>query len=593
MPNKLSRIWQELKRRNVLRTLAVYAGTAFVILEAADILFSRWNLPEWAFDLVFYLLILGAFITIIASWIFDITPGGIEKTQSLMEDQTGKKGKNSAGWRIATYVSIVVIIALVIVNLFGIKGTDAFGKNFMNTLLVLPFDNYSSSPDQDYFCDGMTEEVITDLSKIHDILVISRNTAMSFKGTDKTTGEIARETSVRYVLEGSVRKDGNNVRITAQLIDAVKDTHLWAENYTGTLDDIFDIQVKVSRSIANAMRIKLSPEESGSLSKQPVTNMEVYEYYLKAQQEIYRWSEEGLDRAIQYLERGLQIGGDNLLLYSAMGNAYFQYWNYGFRLDDFYLEQARDCAERIFQLEPGSYHGRIILGLLQSFNNPQEAIREFELVLRDDPLNEDALLWLCINKVHLGLIDSSDPLIALLARKDPLNSLVLVFPGLSYYYRGELELARESLERAYQSDMNASPLLWHYGKILAACGLKDQAVLMLDQCYRNESSGILGLAQLYSLALQQKKQDVLKLISPKTEHWARKDWMVSLWLAECLSLIGESEKACEYLEQSVKLGGINYPYLSEYSVFLNNIRNEKRFIMLMEQVQIEWQKIKT
>jgi len=355
------------------------------------------------------------------------------------------------------------------------------------------------------------------------------------------------------------------------------------------LDDVFDIQEKVSSSIGDALRIKFSPEESGSLSKQPINNLEVYEYCLKARQEIYRLSEEGLDRAIQYLERGLQIGGENPLLYSCMGNAYFQYWNLGIRLDDSYLAKARDCSERIFQIEPDSYHGRMILGLLQSFTDPQEAIREFELVLMNDPLNEDALLWLCLSHIHLGLNDKAYPLIERLVRKDPLNSIVKVLPGLRFYYQGELELARESLEKAYQSDMNDPLVLWHYGRILASCNHTDQAVSILNQCTEKGRFGITRFSQLFSLALQSKNQDVVISISPDLEHWAKKDYMPSLWLAECLSLIGEGEKAIEYLEQAVNLGGINYPFLKEYDVFLTSIRTEPEFQQIVRDVEAKYQ----
>lgn len=592
MPNKLSPFWNELKRRNVLRSLAVYAGTAFIVLEAADILFSRWGLPGWAFNLVLYLLILGAVISVIVSWIYDITGEGIEKTRPLKEDQPAKELTVSAAWKVATYVSVVVIIGLLVINIFGIREKKGTATSAENTLLVLPFDNYSSSPDQEYFCDGMTEEVISDLSRIHDILVISRNTAMSFKGTIKNMREIAMEANVRYVLEGSVRKDGNNLRITAQLIDTESDTHLWAENYVGTLDDIFDIQVKVSRAIADALRVKLSPDETSYISKQPIDNIEVYEYYLKARQEIYRFSEEGLDRAIQYLERGLQIDGENQLLYSAMGNAYFQYWNMGIRMDLVYLDKARDCAERIFDIEPGSYHGSVILGLLQSFNNPPEAIREFEFALKKDPHNEDALLWLCLDYLHLGLIDKAEPLIELLLEKDPLNSIVQVLPGLTFYYQGDLKPALESLEEVYRSDKSNPVVLFHYGKILASCEHTDQAILILDQCAEHSEFGFKELSYIFSLALQNKIQDASMMVSPDMKRWAKNDWMMSLWLAECHSLIGEREKAMDYLEQSVKLGGVNYPYLREYDVFLSSIRTLDRFQSLLKEVERKWQSIR-
>ena len=217
-------------------------------------------------------------------------------------------------------------------------------KTFLKekSIIVLPFKNISPDPDQEYFSDGLTEEIIADLSSVDDLLVISRSSAMTFKGTDKTLRDVVNEVGVRYVLEGSVRKSGNNIRIVAQLIDGSSDTHIWADKYNGILEDIFAIQERVSRSIAEALRIKLSTEEKVILSRQPIDSLEVYDYYLKARQEIYRLSEEGLDRAIHYLERGLQIGGENTLLYSCLGNAYYQYWNLGIRIDDSYLSKARD-----------------------------------------------------------------------------------------------------------------------------------------------------------------------------------------------------------------------------------------------------------
>ena len=150
------------------------------------------------------------------------------------------------------------------------------------SIIVLPFENMSSDPEQEYFSDGLTEEIITDLSHINDLLVISRSSAMTFKGTKKKIGEIASDVNVRYVLEGSVRKAGYNLRITAQLIDGITDSHIWAEKFSGTMDDVFDIQEKVSRSIARSLKLKLSNEENERISQRPIDNAQTYEYYLKA-----------------------------------------------------------------------------------------------------------------------------------------------------------------------------------------------------------------------------------------------------------------------------------------------------------------------
>ena len=173
------------------------------------------------------------------------------------------------------------------------------------SIVVLPFENLSPDPENAYLADGLTEEVIADLSKVRSLLVISRTSAMRYKGATKSLPAIAEELKVRYVLEGSVRRAGNNLRITAQLIEAATDGHLWAEKYTGTLDDVFDMQEKVSRAIVEALKVELTPEENRRLGDHPIQNAYAFECYLKARREIWRWGEpSSLDRAMEYLETG-------------------------------------------------------------------------------------------------------------------------------------------------------------------------------------------------------------------------------------------------------------------------------------------------
>lgn len=220
------------------------------------------------------------------------------------------------------------------------------------SIVVLPFEDISPGKDNEYFSDGLTEEIITDLSKVHDLLVISRNSAMTFKGTKKKTSEIAREVNVGYVLEGSVRKVGNNIRITAQLIDAVNDTHLWAEKYTGTLDDVFDIQEKVSRLIVDALKIKLSPQEKQKIEERPIDNVQAYELHIKAQYVMLSATEEGFERALQYIQKGLEIIGENEILYTDMGQVYLSYIEFGIHMEESYYKKAEKCAEKVFSLNP-------------------------------------------------------------------------------------------------------------------------------------------------------------------------------------------------------------------------------------------------
>lgn len=185
----------------------------------------------------------------------------------------------------------------------------AFSPREAKSIVVLPFTNLSGDPENEYFAAGLTDEVTTDLSTLRELRVISRTSSMTFKGTKKDLRTIAGDLSVRYVLEGSVRRAEGRLRITAQLIDATTDTHLWADKYDGCVEDIFAFQAALARMIVNALELRLSPDEERGLTQRPISNLLAYECYLRARHEGWRWRRDAIDRAIQLLEQGLAIVG--------------------------------------------------------------------------------------------------------------------------------------------------------------------------------------------------------------------------------------------------------------------------------------------
>ena len=223
-------------------------------------------------------------------------------------------------------------------DLFYSESSDEKEKS----IIVLPFENMSPDPDQEYFSDGLTEEIITDLSQMHSLRVISRNSSMMLKSTRKATKTIAKELNVQYVLEGSVRKAGNNLRITVQLIDAIIDTHLWAEKYRGTLDDVFDMQEKVSRSIVNALKLKLtpkevnqnsgktaikleaglSPEEKKVIEKKPTRNIKAYNLYLRGRYFSNQHTEDGFKKGVECFNQAINIDKKYALAYVGLAHCY-------------------------------------------------------------------------------------------------------------------------------------------------------------------------------------------------------------------------------------------------------------------------------
>ena len=245
-------ILEELKRRKVFRVLASYAVVVFVIMQLVEILFPIFNLPQWTQQFIVILLLIGFPIAAIFSWIFDRTPNGLIKTKkSESVKSTLKNDRPFYLQKRNIFLFAGVLFGLIL---------GSFGQNILpkseginyKSIAVLPFENLSKDGEDEYFADGMTEDILTELSKIKDLLVISRTTIMKYKGTKKTIKEIGKELGVANILEGSIRLSGNRVRITGQLINALNDQHLWAEKYDRDIEDIFSVQDEVANAIANA-----------------------------------------------------------------------------------------------------------------------------------------------------------------------------------------------------------------------------------------------------------------------------------------------------------------------------------------------------
>lgn len=488
--------------------------------------------------------------------------------------------------RLFRYQSMTEVLA-------DLKAVRTSGSNVPQpekSIIVLPFENISADPEQDYFCDGMTEELISDLSRIGSLRVISRTSSMMFKGTKKELPAIAREVHVRYVLEGSVRKAGNNFRITAQLIDAANDAHVWAEKYGGTLDDIFDIQEKVSRSIVDALKLKLTPKEAGLLAERPIPSPLAYEFHLKARQEILKWTEAGLENALRYLQRGLEIVGENALLYAGMAHVYFQYYNLGLKEEGYGRKQAEEYVQKAFALDPGCPQANFVRANFVAWSQPKEGNECFRRVLDKNPNDFDALFYYSCFLGTLGRTHEVLPLEERTIKIDPLNPMAYVHSGFNRLWEGRYELALERMEEFHRSFPEDVMTKWIYGLSLAYMDRKEEAGKIFEEVARDQPGTLfacLGLA--FKCAFEGKRSEALAVLDSNPSLRKSWDFQSCYWKTECLALAGEKELALDCLELDVNLGMSNYPLMSELDPFLANLRGEERFQKLMERVKFEWE----
>jgi TolB-like protein len=299
--------FDELKKRKVYRTVAAYAVVAFVIMQIIEIVFPMFGIPDWAGRMIIILLFLGLPITIVFSWMYDVGEKGMARAKPMMVEGEADNRSIFARKR-SWFIGAVTVVAIMLGyqssgSIFGYK----FGKITDNrqSIAVLPFDNMSEGENDDYFSDGITEDIITYLSKVRGLKVISRTSVMQYKDSKLNIRDIAKELGVANILEGSVRRAGNQVRITGQLIDAKTDEHLWADIYDRKISDIFKVQSEVAKIIASTLGAELSADEAEELASAKEVDPVAYDYYLKRGREGTSNKDE-LDQSIRYLEKALE-----------------------------------------------------------------------------------------------------------------------------------------------------------------------------------------------------------------------------------------------------------------------------------------------
>jgi TolB-like protein/tetratricopeptide (TPR) repeat protein len=459
------------------------------------------------------------------------------------------------------------------------------------SIAVLPFANLSPDPADEYFADGLTDEIITDLAAIRALHVIARASMMRFKGSGKDPAVVARELNVRYALDGSVRRAGSSLRLTARLVDTKDDSIVWSGKLGGSVDDVFEIQERVSRTIVDALRLTLTPSEERQIAERPIGDLKAYECYLQARQSMWIFTVASLDRAKQLVNDAQALVGVNARLTAALGLVHLNYVQTGQVDPRSHVEAANACVAQLAAIEPDSFHLHFLRGWLQwGRGEIREAIASLSRAHELEPSNSDALALLAYAYLLAGQDARAREAAELGVRLDPLTPLFQCMPGFCHLFAGRPSAAIVHYRRFYEMDPANPAAHLFFAWALSENSENDEALRVakgLALGFPGTVFGQLGRAFAHSLdgepeaGLALMTNDVRSL-SPNSETFAR-------LIAALLARMGDADGAIDALEDAVRLGNSHYPYLSSGSITLTRLRGHPRFEALLDVVRERWQ----
>jgi TolB-like protein/Tfp pilus assembly protein PilF len=459
------------------------------------------------------------------------------------------------------------------------------------SLLVIPFKILNPDGGYAYLGDGLTEEIIVDLSRLEGLRVISFQSAKRLKGSEKTAAELAKELGAKVVLEGNLQLDDRAVRVTARLVDSGTGSDIWADRFDQQLTSVLDVQKEISDGIVEALGMKLgaSPADTGTgrLPENPVA----LEAYLRARSEMWDFSPDALQRALTHLETGLEIGGEHEALLATLGQVYANFAQAGVEDSPSYLAKAPEVVERIFRLNPDSAHGHRLAGWVAFLSGRgRDAGPPMKRSWLQDPKDPDTLLMLGYVYCLAGRTKTASKLFQELVEVDPLTPLSRAMPGFVAVMEGRFEDAVPSYRRNLEMHPGAAFAQWGYAWILCYNGHYEKAATVAEQLQKQQpTSPYSTLATSLTLGFKGREEAAAEVASAIATEVSATNELFSRELAHCFAVAGDVDRSLQWLKTDIDIGFINYPFLKEHDRFLDNLRGDERFGVILEAVREEWE----
>jgi adenylate cyclase len=549
-------LWSELKERKVLRLAIIYLVIAWLVIEVADVIFPALLLPEWALRLLVAFLILGFPFALVLSWMFDLTAEGVRRAPKPGMDPAAGAPHGPS------------------------PSTGEVVPTAERSVAVLPFVNMSDDRENEYFSDGMTEEILNALAKVRDLRVASRTSAFAFKGQDSDVLEIARKLRVGTIVEGSVRKAGNQIRVTAQLISAEDGYHLWSESYDRELEDVFQVQDDIARSIVDALKVELRGEREEHLVEPETKDVEAYTLYLQGRFFFNRFHETDLERSLRLYDQALEHDPSYARAYAGIADTWMQLADDWAPPDQAYPE-ARKAAEKALQLDPNlaeahTARGKVLGWFEWDFDAAELALRR---AVGANRKYGDAHWGLGSILPATGQLDEAIAEMRLAVSIDPLSPVFNYWLARFLYFRRAVDEAMEEAHRSMELDASSFRPRVILGLCHLLLGEAEEALKAFESdAVRGMVSGQAFIARAHAEAGREAEaRRILAELEGGTEY-VRAEFVAPAWAA-----LGDLDRAFAALERAFADRSAGLIYLHVDPSY-DSLRDDPRYAELVERI---------
>lgn len=580
----------ELKRRNVYKVAVAYIVAGWALSQGVAQVLPVFDVPNWTIRLIVVLIVIGLPVALVLAWVFEITPEGIKRTEMADRMPAAAQRKKHA------WIYVVILGAIVSITLFflgrysAISGAPRHGEAATGipekSIAVLPFDNLSRDPDNAYFAEGVQDEILTRLAKVADLKVISRTSTQHFKSVPENLPQIAKQLGVANILEGSVQKVKDQVRVNVQLINALTDAHLWAEIYDRKLTDLFSVESDIAKTIADTLQAKLTGSEQTAMSKKPTENPAAYELYLKGRFFWNKRTGNDLKTAADYFQRAIDADPSYANAYAGLAQSYLLIPLFGAGMPRDFFPKASAAARRAIELDETSAEGHAALANLYGLDNfnPPASEKEFQRAIALDPNSATAHHWYSNGLlVSMGRFEEAIKEGKRAVELDPLSLIINADLGSTLMLSRRYDDAIAQLRSTLGLDPNFAYAHWNLGEALYLKGDSTGAISEYEKAalLDNDPEIQALLARVYAeTGKKEQALEILRKLSETAQHQFVRGYLFALIYIG----LGDKTTAIQYLERcSQERENIDLNWI-KVDPLLDPLRGQPRFEALAEKI---------